>query len=209
MTSPDNTLTLDGGITRTLGDDALVTEAGEDAGFPTLQGRIGWSFPWLDAGATTLGFSSHWGEEEYDDHIAGDVDTWSINVDYLQPLCSKVALKAEAFKGENLDTYLGGIGQGVNAVTGEAIDSKGGWVALALGPWDAWTFHTGIGIDDVDSSDVEVGDRTYNRCIFGNAVYAVNKHLDVACELSHWSTDYRGDDDSDGARIQFAAKYKF
>jgi hypothetical protein len=211
--SDTTALKLTGAITRTIGDNGIVTEAGEDAGFPTVQGRAGLTFPWMDAGPTTVGFSWHWGEEEYDDTPAAgqttDADSWSVNLDWLQPLAEAVTLKAEVFTGENLDTYFGGIGQGINSTTYEEIASKGGWCALALGPWDKWSFNTGIGIDDVDSDDVEQGDRTLNRAIFGNAIYALNDHTDVGVELSHWRTDYKGEGDADNLRLQASFKYKF
>lgn len=207
--SSGSELKLQGAIARTIGDDDLADEPGEDAGFPTLQGRAGLTFSWFGPAPTTVGLSGHWGEEDYDNLPADEADTWSLNLDVLQPLCEKMTLKAELFTGENLNAYLGGIAQGVNPTTGKEIASKGGWVALALGPWDKWSFNTGIGIDDVDAGDVNVGQRTLNRSIFGNAIYAVNKHADVGLELSHWRTDYRGDGDADDFRVQAAFKYKF
>ena len=67
----------------------------------------------------------------------------------------------------------------------------------------------GASIDDVDADDVEVGDRTLNSTVFGNMIYAVNRHADVGFELSHWRTDYRGSGDADDLRFQVAFKYKF
>jgi hypothetical protein len=173
--------------------------------------------PWLEAGPMTFGVSGHIGKEEYDTSATStsgrDFDSWSVNFDYLQPLTSWMTLKAEVFKGENLDSYFGGIGQGVRSVPGgghdREIGSEGGWCALALGPWDQWSFNTGIGIDDVDRDDVNVGDRTLNRVVFANAIYALNEHADVGVELSHWRTDYRGPGDADNVRLQAALKYKF
>ena len=89
------------------------------------------------------------------------------------------------------------------------IESKGGWCALAMGPCDEWRFNVGIGIDDVDADDVNEGDRTLNRAVFGNAIYAFNKHAEVGFELSHWRTDYRGDGDADNVRFQTSLIYKF
>jgi len=218
--SEETSLRLQGAVARTIGDDEGTTEAGEDAGFPSFQGRAALTFPWLAQGPTTFGVSGHWGQEEYDEMPSGhgEADSWSLNLDLLQPLCEKMTLKAELFTGENLNAYFGGIIQGVRPIKNGAgttigydneIATKGGWVALALGPWDKWSFNTGIGIDDVDAGDVNVGQRTLNRSIFGNAIYALNKHADVGLELSHWRTDYRGDGDADDFRVQAAFKYKF
>lgn len=206
-------LKLEGAVARTIGRNSLTnTDSGEDAGFPTFQGRASLTFD-----ETTIGLSGHWGEEEYDTAPSGtnkDFNTWSLNLDYSQPICSKVALKAELFTGENLDAYLGGIGQGViTDITKlnyyDEIGSKGGWIAASLGPWDKERFNVGVSVDDVDRNDVNVGDRTLNRCVFGNVYYAVNKQTDVAFELSHWRTKYRGPGDGESMRAQVAMIYKF
>jgi len=207
-------LKFEGAISRTIGRlDATVSESGEDAGFPTVQGRVAVTFPWLLAGDTTIGVSGHRGREEYDTSATTNVDhdTWSINVDLVQPIRSWVTLKAEAFTGENLSSYLGGIGQGVNNATNKEISSKGGWAAASFGPWDDWSFTAGISIDDVDSDDM-VGDtrgRTLNRAVFANAIRTLNEHASVGFELSQWRTDYKGSGDADDVRLQAAVKYKF
>lgn len=216
LLSGETSLKFQGAITRTVGRDVLgpgaTSESGEDAGFPTVQGRVGITFPWLAAGATTVGVSGHVGQEEYDLSATGankDLDSWSINLDWLQPINKWLTVKAELFRGENLNMYFGGIGQGVNTTTMNEIASKGGWCALALGPCDQWRFNMGIGVDDVDADDVNAGDRTLNRAVFGNAIYALNKHAEVGFELSHWRTDYRGAGDADNVRFQTSLIYKF
>jgi hypothetical protein len=207
------TVKFQGAIARTIGrTDLTGSESGEDAGFPTLQGRISVATPIFGSRTTTIGVSGHWGHEEYDLNATGtnkDFDTWSVNLDVTQPVCAGVALKAELFKGENLGTYFGGIGQGVNTTALKEIGSEGGWVAASLGPWDRWSFNIGAGVDDVDRDDVGNGGRTLNSAIFGNAIYAVNKHVQVGCELSHWKTHYKGSDDADDLRLQASFIYKF
>ena len=215
-------LKLEGALARTIGQTSFTgTDSGEDAGFPTFQGRASLTLPMLGAQESTIGLSGHWGEEEYD--IAADgqdkeFTTWSLNLDYTQPICSKVQIKAELFTGENLDAYLGGIGQGVT-IDGlnqyEEIGSKGGWIAASLGPWGNKRFNVGVAMDDVDRGNVnpnsggEPGDRTLNRSVFGNVYCAVNKQTDIAFELSHWRTEYRGPGDGESLRAQMAMIYKF
>ena len=141
-----------------------------------------------------------------------EFETWSVNVDYTQPICKKVKIKAEVFSGKNLDAYLGGIGQGVTT-TGinqyEEIGSKGGWIAASLGPWNTKRFNVGVAMDDVERGDVNDGDRTLNRSVFGNVYCAINKQTDIAFELSHWRTEYRGPGDGESLRAQMAMIYKF
>jgi hypothetical protein len=209
-------LKLEGALARTIGDTSVTgTDSGEDAGFPTLQGRASITVPMLGAKEATIGLSGHWGQEEYDTAASGqdeEFETWSINVDYTQPICKKVAIKAEIFTGENLDAYLGGIGQGVT-VSGanqyEEIGSQGGWIAASLGPWDTKRFNVGLAMDDVERGNVNDGARTLNRSVFGNVYCAVNKQTDIAFELSHWRTQYRGNGDGESLRAQMALIYKF
>jgi len=214
--TPPMRIKLQGAITRTIGRENepldLDTESGEDAGFPTVQGRVGLQFPWLPAGATVVGVSGHYGQEEYDINPAGndrEFDSWSINLDLLQPITPWLSIKAELFNGENLGTYFGGIGQGVQVAANDEIGTTGGWCAASLGPWDQWSFNVGLGIDDPDDDDLVSGDRSRNQCIFGNAIYAVNKNMDVGVELSDWNTDYKGAGDADDVRLQASFKYKF
>ena len=212
-------LKLEGALARTIGRDnvalAGTTDSGEDAGIPSLQGRASLTLPMFGAEEATIGLSGHWGEEEYDIAPNGqdkEFRTWSLNLDYTQPVCNKMTIKAELFKGENLDAYLGGIGQGVT-LTGtnqyEEIGSKGGWIAASLGPWENKSFNVGIAVDDVDSGDTNVGGRTLNRSVFGNVICALDEQTDVGFELSHWRTEYNGSGDAESLRAQLALKYKF
>jgi len=214
-------LKLEGALARTIGRDNIylegTTDSGEDAGFPTLQGRASVTVPALGNQEATIGLSGHWGEEEYDiDYYGRDKEfsTWSLNLDYSQPICKKVKLKAELFTGENLSAYLGGIGQGVITNPAlpnhyEEIESTGGWVAASLGPWDKTRFNVGAGLDDVESGNINTGDRSMNRSIFGNMFYTLNNNAEWALELSHWRTEYKGHGDGDSLRVQTAFIYKF
>ncbi len=207
----DMTLELAGAISRTIGDvELLGFTPGADAGFPTFQGRAGLTFPWFGFKPTTIGLSAHWGREQY----ASDnkVDSWSLNLDVLQPICPVVTVKGELYVGENLDDYFGGIGQGVRGAfftESHAVGDAGGWFAVTLGPWDAWSFNVGAGLDDVESGDVDADDRTSNRSLFANAIYALNKSADIGVELSQWRTDFKNADDVDDVRIQTSFIYKF
>ena len=91
----------------------------------------------------------------------------------------------------------------------EEIGSKGGWIAASLGPWNTKRFNVGVAMDDVNRGNVNNGDRILNRSVFGNVYCAVNKQTDVAFELSHWRTEYRGSGDGESLRAQMALIYKF
>jgi hypothetical protein len=209
----DVSLKLEGAVARTIGRTSPTgSETGEDAGFPILQGRVSVTFPGFARKPATVGFSGHWGREEYDTAADGthqDFDSWSVNLDVSTPVNDKLMVKGELFNGVNLNTYLGGIGQGVNITTLKEIAAKGGWVAATLGPWGQSRFNVGYGLDDVDADDVANGARTLNRCLFGNFIYSLNKNAEVGLELSHWRTDYKGSEDADDMRAQASFIYKF
>ncbi|MHC4552227.1 MAG: DcaP family trimeric outer membrane transporter [Planctomycetota bacterium] len=211
--SNGNKMTLQGAATMALGRDTLAPEgtsyknSGTEAGFPHFQYRVG-----FDLGKTKLGFSGHWGREEYDldaSRADEDFDTWSANVDLVQPLNDWITLKGEAFTGQNLNNYAGGIGQGVNTSTLTEYESVGGWAALCMKPYEKWTFNVGYGIEDMDNDDLAAGGRTQNSAIFGNAVYALNKHTDIGLEIQNRDTKYKNADDGDDLRVQAMFRYKF
>jgi len=210
-------LKLEGALARTIGRESVThTDSGEDSGLPSIQARASMTLPVYGPERTTVGLSGHMGKEEYDISDSGrnkDFTSWSINLDVAQPIKNWLSIKGELFTGENLDAYLGGIGQGVTTEDGynqyEEVGSKGGWVAASLGPWDKTRFNVGGGFDDVDRSNVDDGDRTMNRSIFGNMFYTLNKNTEWAVELSHWRTEYRGSGDGESLRLQAALIYKF
>lgn len=211
-----NKMTLVGAITRNMGrtsDWDNLTETGEDDGTPQYQGRLGFIL-----GKTKIGVSGHFGKEEYDLDGTGknrDYDTWSANVDLVQPINDWMTVKGEAFTGENLNILAGGIGQGVNEGAAGAgdesgeIESTGGWIALCMKPYEKWTFNVGYGIDEPDDDYLSASGRTKNEAIFGNAVYAINKNTDVGFEIQNRKTEYKGLDDGDDLRFQMMFRYKF
>ncbi len=220
-------LQMEGALTRTIGDSIFgmnAGSAGEDSGFPTLQGRLALSFPLLSDKDTTIGLSGHWGQEEVDTDLfdnGNDIDTWSGVLDLNMPLCEKAALKGEAWIGENMDAYLGGIAQGIHGVDRdgnpangaeyplEGIRSNGGWAALALGPFDDLTYTIGATIDDPDNDDLNAAQRSQNSSIFGNVFWQLNKSVLTGLEISYWDTEYKDREDGDSIRFQATLMYKF
>lgn len=210
----DSKLLLQGAVSRTIGDawGFHPGDTGEDAGFPTLQGRVAYSFPLLTSKPTTLGISGHWGQEEYDYDVQGlskKFDTWSLNLDLTLPLAQRLTLLGELWTGENLDDYSGGIGQGVNRTTLEEIAAWGGWAALSVNPWDCWTFNVGASLDNPRKRDLNPGDRSRNTSVFGNVMYDINPAVQLGLELSYWETEYKDNSDGDDIRLQTSLTYKF
>jgi hypothetical protein len=200
-------------IARTIGrTDPTGSESGEDAGFPTVQGRASVKLPFYGPAPAVIGVSGHYGQEEYDLNTTGSrvrFHSWSINLDVTQPIFKWLMIQGELFTGQDLDAYFGGIAQGVNTTTREEIASQGGWIAASLGPWSKFNFNVGAGIDDPKDGDVPTGGRTSNSSIFGNVIYSWNQRAQIGLEVSRWDTRYNGLPDGDDLRIQTSFMYSF
>ena len=207
-----------GAVTRNIGSSSVFGpgDSGEDSGLPTFQSRLGFTFPLFGGYTTAVGISGHWGEEEYDFDALDNYDkcdSWSFNVDLVQPVCDWLTFKGEFFTGENLSQYLAGIGQGVTVdgvnETVDGIGSQGGWITANLTPIEDWVFTFGAMMDDVDASDVGIGDRTLNNAIFANALYSINAKTQVGIEVTKLHTERRQEGGADSIRTQLAFIYKF
>jgi hypothetical protein len=224
MLGPDTALKLEAAVARTIGQTGTFTpgDAGEDAGIPSFQARTSVTFPWWGYKPTTIGFSGHYAKEEFDVNARDNhknFDSWSLNLDLTQPVNEWLTIKGEMFHGKNLSAYLGGIGQGVRNIGTTAapildkeIASTGGWAAAQLGPWDKWSFNAGFGIDDPKNDDLSYvtnSNREYNRMIFGNVIYSIDKNAQIGFELSQWHTKYKGLGNADSIRAQTSFIYNF
>ncbi|MCD6288475.1 MAG: hypothetical protein J7M12_05115 [Candidatus Hydrogenedentes bacterium] len=223
-------------LARTIGDNSPFgngADSGSDSGGPSVQGRAALSFPFLADKNTSVGVSGHWGEEEYDynaNNKSEDLHSWSANIDIKMPLSEIVTLSGEAFTGENLDAYLGGIAQGVviegttNSyvngsgwdpttdpyVDSHVVETSGGWIGLDIGPVKKFKFGLGAGMDNpTDTSDMPAGSRVQNNSYWGNVRYSVNEAVEVGLELSYWDTQYKKAPDADSVRVQTSFVYKF
>ncbi len=120
---------FEGAVARTIGrTDLTGSETGEDEGFPTVQGRVSITFPFVGPKPTVVGLSGHSGREEYDLDVTGrnvDFDSQGVFFDASVPVTKWLTLQGELFSGKDLDNYYGGIGQGVNTTTLEEIQQQG------------------------------------------------------------------------------------
>jgi hypothetical protein len=120
------------------------------------------------------------------------------------PVSDSLLLQGEWFHGENLNAFLGGIGQ-----KGE-IEATGGWVAATITPGPKWRINLGGGIDDPVDDDLTVsGARTWNGAFFANANYSLTADLTVAFELMFLRTRYLELEDGEAWRQQLAIIYEF
>jgi len=218
------TLTVQAAVVRAIGHGTFggfdPGDTGEDAGFPGVQGRVAVTCPLVDGRKATVGLSGHFQPEEYDTNASGrndDLCSWSANVDVKVPVNDWLTLQGEGFLGQNLDAFLGGIGQGIEVTTVGAlvtqiseIRSMGGWVAAAARPEGPWAFNLGASGEMIDEDDVAVATtRTSNSTVFVNTVYQITDSASVAAEIANWYTQYKRTDSGHSVRFQVAFKYDF
>ena len=208
---------LQGALTRNIGRASGFDpgDTGEDAGFPGVQARAAVPVRLCNGKKTTFGVSGHYAQEEYDTNVAGrneDLESWSANGDVAMPVNDWLTVKAEVFHGKNLNTYLGGINQGVDvfATRLTPIHSSGAWVAADLTPVEKWKFTAGASGEAIEAADVKSAfARTANRAIFANAVHEITRNASVGVEVSRWHTKYKHAKNRDSCRVQASFIYSF
>lgn len=186
---------------------------GEDAGWPTVMGRLAWTSP---AGSVhrSVGLSGHIAQHGTD-FLTPPVEddrrflSWSFNVDVRWPWNERSGFQGEFFVGQALGTFLGGINQGIDPVLRRAIRSIGGWGEV----WWYWTetihSHVGFGIDDPRDEDLSPGRRTQNHVFWANVIYNVTPELEVGFETSYWETRFKGLENGEATRFEFVMRYHF
>ena len=190
-----------GAVARSIGTAspfvAAASDGGHDADIPVFQGRAAISLPLWTSNPATLGFSGHYGQEDVlmpDSVSVTSLDSWSAGIDLEVPLCGFLSLVGEAFRGDNLDGYLGGIGQGFVRVPGQAavtnVEGWGGWAAVKfrMGRFGA---NAGVGVDSVRASTINAGGRTRNTNAFANVSFYPVPSLRVGWEIERIETDYK------------------
>jgi hypothetical protein len=218
--SDDTLLTVQGSANQNalefLGTSTTSPKS-EPASWPILEGRVAVTLGERKGPCAlpiTFGVSGHVGNEQYDNLLGVGHDlirpTWSCNADLRIPLTSRFGFQAELFTGENLDAFLGGIGQSIDPTTFQAIHSTGGWGEF----WYDWTpclhSHFGYLLDDPDNNNLHTtAERTYNQVFFTNVVYDLTKQFQVGLEVSQWRTDYLHQAAGESTRFEFMAKYGF
>jgi len=218
----ETALTAKLGVSRTIGRD--IDGGGQDdgsaAGYPTLQANLALETPGLAGRRVIVGLSGHSGTERvnaYTDDSGREpvavpekeYDTWSAIGSLLFPLSSRLHLHGTVWRGENLDAYFGGIGQGINPRARTGIAAQGGWAQMVLCATEKLHLHAGYGLDDPDSDDLSSDDRTRNELFFGSAFYTLGHGVTLAAEYSHMTTSYKDNAAARNNRIHLAMMYHF
>jgi hypothetical protein len=207
---------------------------GDHSGWPVIEGRLATALGPRGPGRhpIEMGVSGHIGEQiiDFGPSFAAPVTslkgvprrTWSLNGDIRVPITSRFGVQGEVWMGENLATFFGGIGQGIDVTgvtdaggklvtppTGNGVFSRGGWVDV----WYDWTnrvhSHAGYSIDDPIDADITSG-RIYNAFLFANLTYDVTSKFLVGFEFTSWRTLWKGPlADAPDQHFDFVAKYGF
>lgn len=180
---------------------------GERSGLPWLMARA-----WYKQRGLTFSLFGHVGQEQVAD-LAGashDVSTWSGNAS-LEWKAGRWSAVAKGFYGQNLNTFFGGVLQGVivkqNSV--ETVASMGGWANVGYAFNERWRGHLGAGVDDPDDGNLTAGMRSRNTWVFTNAMYDPLPNVRFIVELDRLETDYVGQASGDDIRLMFETVFSF
>jgi len=180
---------------------------GERSGLPWLMSRV-----WYKTSKLQLSASGHYGQELVNDlkAVPHRLKSYSINADAILEL-GPLALTGKVFYGENLNSFLGGILQGVQRDSSKAygIVAQGGWGQAVYKVSQNWAITAGIGLDDPLDSDLISGDRKLNQWYYANVGWSPHKNISFILEDEFLSTSYKSKEKGTNNRIQFVTYFRF
>ena len=167
---------------------ALLTQpdSAERSGRPSGEGRL--YLAWGDGDAASeIGVSGHigWLATTGDSLLQSQV----VAADARIALGRHIAIAGEAFTGQALGAFGGGVGQnlGVGQVP---VRSRGGWGQLDIRPGGGWQFGGGYGIDDPNTADLPLTGRGRNVTIAGHLIWRPRGGLLFGTEYRRIQTTY-------------------
>ncbi|MFC1588027.1 hypothetical protein ACFL54_06945, partial [Planctomycetota bacterium] len=195
---------------------------GTDAKLPMYQARLAVKFPgWVEDERIALGFSTHYNREETNTHF-GTIEfddqfpSRSYNIDLVMPVWKDLikdgdalTFKGELWRGTNVNDLFGGVGQGVNTVTGELIHASGGWGELHYRYNDIWEIASGYGLDDPDNSELLPLGRLKNRVWWVSNNFHFGGNYLFSIRYIDYLTGYHNDSDGHNTRLIFMVQWNF
>ncbi len=198
-------LTLAGSLNRAVG----TGQDGEDAALPSGMGRIAFSTRLNGQKFATIGISGLYGREE-SDVLKETFESEAVAVDLTIPLGQKASLKGEFYTGQNMASYLGGIGQGIDLDHLEEIESSGGWGHLAVVLNTYASLNLGAGWDDPELKEGDIANTLdENLSYFGNIIWTLHSAVSMGVEYLGTETTYAGGESYQNHRGQLSFIYKF
>ncbi len=194
----------------------------EDNGWPNVEARIALGLGGIEGAGLAarrpfeLGVSGVVGQLRTTDPVTDTrvvADVWGLSTDFRWKLTDCWGIAGEAFTGQTLGTYNGGILQNINLDTLAGIRSSGGWIETFL----YWTpqlhSHLGYGIDDPIDRDIAdkplAFGRTSNSTFFGNLLWDVTQVFRVGFEVTWRDTHYKALPDDEGVAFQTQFQWAF
>jgi hypothetical protein len=222
-TQPDNQLDCSG-----------VGEASEQ---PSYKGRLTFRFSPAQNFVFILGGSGQYMQEVHALRTGDVLDTYTsptlnpanyteetVDSWYGQAFASFlfgfVRLQGHYFQGENIDTFFGGIAQGVtkrdegnSTAEIEAVRSQGGWGELwiNLRPFRVpLTFSFGHGREIVDDDTVIASTaRVKNFVTWGNFWWYMSANFKFGVEVAYHKTEYLASEEGDDWKVQSSFMFVF
>lgn len=147
-----------------------------------LRNRVG------RAGVMRFGVSGHVARTRLLD--GREQATQSAGLHVFLPLGRQLVLLGEGFLGDNLADLGGGIGQGVNPMTGAVVRSAGGWIELAAMPTARHMLAFGTSGERAFDDGLSPGDRARNGTVYTVLRYKPRPALQLGLEHLYWRTRY-------------------
>ncbi len=185
---------------------------GEDSGIPQLQGRAAYGTKILTESTSELGAWFAYGQEKTDGPPIAGEDEWTSSIyglDVTLPITDDLKLKGEFWAGENLNDLRGGIGQGINATTGDEIAAIGYWAQVDYALNDTTGIFVGTSVDDPDDGDLPTGGMDLNEQYYAGMTFRVWEPVRFGVDYVHWKTEYVGLRDGTNHRFRFWISYYF
>jgi hypothetical protein len=217
--SADSDITLTAGLSDPLPTTVSNTfRLSEDNGWPNIEGRVGWAFgPMTGEGESAkhpfeIGLSGVIGQIRTTVPTITQVVTnvWGLGTDFRYSVNERFGFQGEAFIGQTLGTYMGGILQNINATTFTGLHAAGGWIEFYyyICP-EKLHAHIGYGIDDPLDRDLAPRQPVRNDTYFANIIWNVTTHIQAAVEFTYRKTAYTVFSNNEGFGIQTQFQFKF
>lgn len=174
----------------------------ENSGSPNLEGRILWTqgeagsswIPWPGIEVGASGVVGKFRTVFAADSKTYTTNLWGVSLDWRFKAGNQFGFQGEVYKGNALGTYLGGMFHTINANSGLAIPSVGGW-AEAVWYWSPTMHsHLGYGLDTVDRSALLTGatgnEMGRNQTAYLSSIWDFTKMTQFAVETTWRSTNY-------------------
>jgi hypothetical protein len=171
-----------------LAQGAVSTQpdSAERSGRPTVEGRayLAWGTGDL---ASEIGVAGHAGWLA----TGGDslLQSEAVSLDGRVALGAHLVISGEAFSGQALGAFAGGVAQNLG-LGGVPVRAQGGWVQVDIRPRSGWQVGGGYGIDDPNDEDLLLSGRGRNVTYAAHLIWRPGGGLMLGTEWRRTETTY-------------------